>query len=96
VPATSPTASPTPTVASKPPSLAIAPGEVLSLGIGQSSDAILELVLTKALFPGPSVPVTFTFANAGSITLRVPVQLTPHTGPVGITVPPLSSGANGD
>jgi hypothetical protein len=59
--------------------------------VGQSSNAILELVLTKALFPGPSVPVTFTFANAGSITLRVPVQLTTHTAPFGITVPPLSS-----
>jgi copper(I)-binding protein len=32
------------------------------------------------LFPGESVPVTFTFAKAGQITLRVPVQLSvaPH------------------
>lgn len=78
--------------ASKPPSLAIPAGQVLSLGV-TGRDAILDLVLTKALFPGPSVPITFTFANAGSITLHVPVQLSVHTGEVGISVPPLPSGS---
>jgi copper(I)-binding protein len=52
---------------------------------------VLTVQLTKALFPGPSVPITFTFANAGSVTLRVPVQLTEHTGPVGISVPALET-----
>jgi copper(I)-binding protein len=76
--------------ASKPPSLAIPAGQVLSLGV-TSRDAILDLVVNKVLFPGPSVPITFTFANAGSITLHVPVQLAVHTGDVGISVPPLPS-----
>jgi copper(I)-binding protein len=39
------------------------------------------------------VPVTFTFANAGSVTLDVPVQITVN-GTVGLTIePPSSTGA---
>jgi len=30
---------------------------------------VLVLRLTKTLFPGTSVPITFTFAKAGSVTL---------------------------
>ncbi|MGN6608619.1 MAG: hypothetical protein ACTHMS_16615, partial [Jatrophihabitans sp.] len=41
------------------------------------------------LFPGNSVQVTFTFANAGQATLRVPVQI--GTAPSGQTVPEVSS-----
>jgi copper(I)-binding protein len=38
------------------------------------------------LFPGSAVDITFRFADAGSTTLRVPVQLT-ATPPNGVTLP---------
>jgi hypothetical protein len=37
------------------------------------------------------VPITFTFANAGSVTAQVPVQLTPATSAVTVTDSPSSS-----
>ncbi len=80
--------------APKPPTLNVAGGQTLSIGIARS-DAILNLVLNRSLFPGPSVPITFDFANAGSVTIPVPVQLTEHTGSVGIVVPEPSSGTEG-
>jgi copper(I)-binding protein len=84
---TSSAAPPTPA-----PSLAVPPGQALSLSVLET-DPVLLLKLTKALFPGPSVPITFTFANAGSITFRVPVQITPYSSPLGVTIPPISTPA---
>ncbi len=43
---------------------------------------------SQPLFPGGTAQVTFTFANAGQVTLTVPVQL--RNAPSGQTVPPLS------
>jgi copper(I)-binding protein len=86
--------SPSTSAAPKPPTLKVARGQTLSIGAARS-DAILDLVLNRSLFPGPSVPITFDFAKAGSVTIRVPVQLTEHSGSVGITVPEPSSGAEG-
>jgi len=54
---------------------------------------VLVLQLTKTLFTGTSVPITFTFAKAGVVTLTVPVQISDDTSPPGISIPPLSSGA---
>jgi copper(I)-binding protein len=42
----------------------------------------------QPLFPGTAVKVTFTFANAGQVTLTVPVALT--NAPSGQTLPALS------
>jgi copper(I)-binding protein len=68
----------------------IAPAQALQLGVynangndpGVPTEPIVLLRGLKngPLFPGESVPVTFTFAKAGQITLRVPVQLSvaPH------------------
>lgn len=48
--------------------------------LGASADmSPRTLVLTnlaKSLYPGVAVDVTFSFANAGAVTLHVPVQLT--------------------
>ncbi|MEP7019985.1 MAG: hypothetical protein ABI808_05000 [Pseudonocardiales bacterium] len=78
-------AAPTP-----PTALQIPPDESLRLSI-TSDTAVLLVKLSKALFPGTSVPITFTFASAGSVTLTVPVQITLSGGSAGLTIPPPSS-----
>jgi copper(I)-binding protein len=71
-----------------------------SVPVGQTNDqpAILLRSLTaegagddKGLFPAEAIPVTFTFKNAGSVTVRVPVELS--TTPNTLSVPPLSGSA---
>ena len=43
--------------------------------LGGSTGAVIELQnLTTALIPGQSFSVTFTFKNAGKLTLAIPVQ----------------------
>lgn len=79
------------------PNVAVSLGlENLGVGIG-SSDQTLVLSGLKAaaknLYPGTTVDVTFTFANAGSTTLHVPVGLT-STPPSG-SVAPASGGEAG-
>ena len=68
----------------------------LGVGIGSSDQTLVMRGLTTAggnLYPGSQIPITFTFANAGSVTLQVPVDLTatPTTG----SIPPLP-GDSGD
>ncbi|MDT4961120.1 MAG: Copper chaperone PCu(A)C, partial [Pseudonocardiales bacterium] len=73
-------------------SLQVPAGQALALSVN-GADPVLLIRLSKALFPGTTVPVTFTFANAGSVTLDVPVQITVN-GTVGLTIePPSSTGA---
>ena len=75
-------------------SQAVAPGAAVSLGLsglgvgtGTSPDTLVLHSLTgKQLYPGSEIPLTFTFANAGTITLQVPVQLT--AAPNSLTVSP--------
>lgn len=77
---------------SAPISLQVPAGQALALSVN-GADPVLLIRLSKALFPGTTVPVTFTFANAGSVTLDVPVQITVN-GTVGLTIePPSSTGA---
>jgi copper(I)-binding protein len=49
--------------------------------------------LKQRIYPGSTMVLTFTFANAGSITVRVPVaaSATPHTS----VIPAPSSGGEG-
>jgi hypothetical protein len=82
-----PAASPTAAVAL--PSAAgpqtIAPGRLLQLGVynagtngpGVPTEPIILLRQLQGgpLHPGSTIPVTFSFAHAGNITLHVPVQL---------------------
>lgn len=87
-PAVSPTAAPALPSAAGPQT--VPPGRLLQLGVygagTNSPDVPTEpIVLLRQLqdsaqqkgplYPGESIPVTFTFAKAGSITLQVPVQL---------------------
>lgn len=53
------------------------PINVANTGTDTSGQATLSLhgLTGGALFPGESVPVTFTFADAGTAKLTVPVQL---------------------
>jgi hypothetical protein len=64
-----------------------------SVAIGQTNDqpAVLLRSLTsdgagadKGLFPGESIPVTFTFKDAGAVTFTVPVELStvPNTASI--------------
>lgn len=60
----------------------IAPGRLLQLGVtGTGTDTSAQpVVLLSGLTGGPlyvgeSIPITFTFAHAGTLTLTVPVQL---------------------
>jgi copper(I)-binding protein len=77
---------------SAPISLQVPPDQALALSVNDA-DPVLLLRLSKALFPGTTVPITFTFANSGSVTLQVPVQITVN-GTVGLTIePPSSTGA---
>jgi copper(I)-binding protein len=48
--------------------------------------------VTKRLYPGAAVSLTFTFANAGSVTVMVPVGLSSSPG-TAVVSPPSSSGA---
>ena len=64
------------------PSASVGPGLAAGFGIrnltpqgGQSEQTIVLMKLTKRLFPGNSVQLTFSFAQAGQTTLTVPVQL---------------------
>jgi len=75
---------------SPPTSLQVPPDEALRLSI-TTDTAVLLVKLTKVLFPGTTVPITFTFAGAGSVTLTVPVQITLSGGSAGLTIPPPSS-----
>jgi copper(I)-binding protein len=89
-----PSGAPAPAPASKPVSgrpQKIAPGTAIGLGLQNlsssgagSPESLVLLGLGKSfapLFPGMSAKVTFTFANAGKVTLTVPVELksTPNT-----------------
>jgi copper(I)-binding protein len=80
-------ATPSPSV-----SLQIPAGQALTLSVTDTQPVLL-IKLTKALFPGTTVQVTFTFADAGSVTLTVPIQIT-EGATAGLTVsPPSETGA---
>ncbi|MEP7180212.1 MAG: hypothetical protein ABI775_14085 [Pseudonocardiales bacterium] len=76
-----------------PVSLAIPAGQAIELS-ANAADPVLLVRVNKQLFPGTSVAITFTFANAGSLTLEVPIQITAGGGSGGITVSaPTETGA---
>jgi hypothetical protein len=91
-------------------SLAIPPGESVRLGIVNQtgsdtrtgSDVSAQTVVLTGLrgnkyaplYPAMAVPISFTFARSGSLTLTVPVQLTAPSS--GQTIPTETTVANGD
>jgi len=70
--------SPTATTALPTPNrqVLIPAGGRTSYGTPESTGALVLLGFTKDVFPGTTVPLTLRFAQAGSITLSVPVALT--------------------
>ncbi|MGH8962475.1 MAG: hypothetical protein ACRDWT_15030 [Jatrophihabitantaceae bacterium] len=78
----------------------IPPGQSLQLGLtGTGTDTSAEPVVILrgltggALYAGESIPVTFTFAGAGELTLTVPVQLS--VAPNNSTIPAGTDSAAG-
>lgn len=79
-------------------SLDIKAGSTLPVGQTNDGAAILLRSLTakgagddKGLYPGESIPMTFTFKNAGSVTLQVPVELGTTANTASIPAPSGSS-----
>jgi copper(I)-binding protein len=65
----------------------LASGETTSIGTAATAPQIQLLGLSTTLYPAMSIPLTFTFANAGAITVAVSVHLS--TG--GVTAPTLAT-----
>lgn len=66
-------------------SVQIQPNERVSYGVPDSQKALMLLRLRTRLYPGNAVPITFTFARAGKVTVQVPIMLT--TAPPSSIVP---------
>jgi copper(I)-binding protein len=69
--------------------------QAVQIGIGSAAHLTLTGLNSapggaSALFPGQTIPVTFTFRTAGSVTTKVPVQL---TGTANTAQVPAPSGA---
>jgi copper(I)-binding protein len=58
-------------------SVLIAPSSRVSWGTPESKNVLLLRKTTTELYPGTTVSVTFRFADAGSVTVDVPIALTP-------------------
>jgi copper(I)-binding protein len=50
-------------------------GGRVSYGTPEATGALVFLHFTKAVFPGTTIPVTLRFAQAGSVTVPVPIGL---------------------
>lgn len=72
-------------------SIAIPAGRAVAFGTPTATKVLMLLNLTKKVYPGTSIPITVTFAHAGSKTINVPVQLTDNQSR--LTLPPNSSPA---
>lgn len=76
-------------------SVPIAAGARVSYGVPESDAVLLLLHATKRIYPGTTVPITFTFADAGSITVAVPVGLMPNPPQSFLPAPSSSAGIGG-
>jgi copper(I)-binding protein len=61
-------------------------GGRMAFGINGTDRVLVLTGLTGTLFPAGTIPVTFTFAKAGSVTVDVPVQITASVSPTGVVV----------
>jgi copper(I)-binding protein len=86
---TSSTAAPLPTPNHQ---VLIPAGGRTSYGTPESTGALVLLNFTKDVYPGTTIPLTLRFAQAGSITLAVPIAL---SGSVNTSPIPALSGAEG-
>jgi copper(I)-binding protein len=69
-PSSTPTQLPTPST-----SVALAAGTSVSWSVPDAKGALLLMHLKQRLYPGTTVQLTFTFAEAGTITVQVPIAL---------------------
>jgi copper(I)-binding protein len=60
-------------------------------GTPEAKGALLLTNLAKSAYPGSAVPITFTFAKAGAVTVQVPVGLT-HGAPISVLPSPSGGG----
>ena len=75
-----PSAAPSSSSSAAQPAIPLASGETTVVGVAAADPQITLKGLDAALYPAMSIPVTFTFATAGSVTVQVSVHLS--TGPV--------------
>jgi copper(I)-binding protein len=68
-------------------SVPIPAGGRVSWGVPEATGALLLVHITKRLYPGTTIQMTFTFANAGPITLAVPIHLSSSGGSLVIPGP---------
>jgi copper(I)-binding protein len=68
-----------PTASAVPFPVAVAAGQRASFGITDADKVLVLSGLLKQLYPANQIPITFTFQNAGTATLMVPVQLSTRT-----------------
>jgi copper(I)-binding protein len=73
---------PTPTT-----KITIGPGQRVRWGTPESTGALLFSGTKQELHPGMTIPVTFTFQNAGMITVSVPIALTTNANSSVIPAP---------
>jgi hypothetical protein len=70
----------------------LASGQLTRVGSGGSAPVIVIKGLTAALYPAMSIPLVFTFANAGTGTVWVSV----HLSTTGVTAPTLPVSTESD
>jgi copper(I)-binding protein len=73
--APSTSAAPSTTASAPPVAIPLASGETTIIGVAPTNAQIVLTGLDTALYPAMSIPITFTFANAGSVTVIVSVHL---------------------
>jgi copper(I)-binding protein len=78
--APSSSAAPAPRVPQPLSSVRLPAGGRVSWGVPEAKGALLLLGTQGTLYPGTTIRVTFTFDQAGSITISVPIQLTSSPG----------------
>lgn len=86
-PSSSGGASPAPAGAQR---LSLPPNARVPFGTPEAKGALLLTNLRTPAHPGSAVPITFTFARAGAVTVQVPVGLT--ASPQFSTIPSASGG----
>ncbi len=73
-------------------SVPIGPGQRISWGVPEATGALVLTGAKRAIYPGSTIPITFSFTDAGAVTVAVPVQIT--SSPATSVLPaPSGSGA---
>jgi copper(I)-binding protein len=87
-----PSVSTTPSAGGPVTSVPIGPGQRISWGVPEATGALVLTGAKRAIYPGSTIPITFSFTDAGAVTVAVPVQIT--SSPATSVLPaPSGSGA---